>query len=64
MNRIRDLREDHDLSQKEVAAYLLISQQLYSKIETGRMDITGERLIMLAKLYHVTTDYILGLSEK
>ena len=64
MNRIRDLREDHDLSQKEVASYLLISQQLYSKIETGRMDITGERLILLAKLYHVTTDYILGLSDK
>ena len=64
MNRIRDLREDHDLSQKEVASYLLISQQLYSKIETGRMDITGERLILLAKLYHVTTDYILGLSDE
>ena len=64
MNRIRDLREDHDLSQKEIAAYLHISQQLYSKIETGRMDITGERLILLAKLYNVTTDYILGLSEK
>ena len=64
MYRIRDLREDHDLSQKEVAAYLHITQQCYSKIETGRMDITGERLLLLAKLYGVTTDYILGLSEK
>jgi len=64
MYRIRDLREDHDLSQKEVAAYLHITQQCYSKIETGRMDITGERLILLAKLYHVTTDYILGLSDE
>ena len=64
MYRIRDLREDHDLSQKEVAAYLHITQQCYSKIETGRMDITGERLILLAKLYHVTTDYILGISDK
>lgn len=63
MYRIRDLREDHDLSQKEVAAYLHITQQCYSKIETGRMDITGERLILLAKLYHVTADYILGISE-
>jgi len=60
MYRIRDLREDHDLSQKEVAAYLNITQQCYSKIETGRMDITGERLLLLAKLYGVTTDYLLG----
>ncbi|MBQ2929533.1 MAG: helix-turn-helix transcriptional regulator [Clostridia bacterium] len=64
MYRIRDLREDHDLSQKAVATYLHITQQCYSKIETGRMDITGERLLLLAKLYGVTTDYILGLSEK
>ena len=60
MYRIRDLREDHDLSQKEVASYLHITQQCYSKIETGRMDITGERLLLLAKLYGVTTDYLLG----
>ena len=60
MYRIRDLREDHDLSQKEVAAYLHITQQCYSKIETGSMDITGERLLLLAKLYGVTTDYLLG----
>lgn len=64
MYRIRELRVDRNLSQKEVAAYLHITQQCYSKIETGRMDITGERLILLAKLYNVTTDYILGLSEK
>ena len=64
MYRIRDLREDHDLSQKEVEAYLHITQQCYSKIETGRMDITGERLILLAKLYHVTADYILGISPE
>lgn len=64
MYRIRELRVDRSLSQKEVAAYLHITQQCYSKIETGRMDITGERLILLAKLYHVTTDYILGLSDE
>ena len=64
MYRIRELRVDRSLSQKEVAAYLHITQQCYSKIETGRMDITGERLILLAKLYHVTTDYILGLSNE
>ena len=60
MYRIRELRIEQNLSQKEVAAYLHITQQCYSKIETGRMDITGERLLLLAKLYGVTTDYLLG----
>ena len=64
MYRIRDLREDRDMSQKEVADYLHISQQCYSKIETGKMDITGERLILLAKLYQVSTDYLLGLTKQ
>ena len=64
LDKLIALRIDNDLSQKEVAAYLHITQQCYSKIETGRMDITGERLILLAKLYHVTTDYILGISDK
>ena len=64
MYRIRDLRVEQGLSQKDVATYLHITQQCYSKIESGRMDITGERLLLLAKLYGVTTDYILGLSEK
>ena len=63
MYRIRDLREDHDLSQREIAAYLHITQQCYSKIETGRMDITGERLIQLANYYGVSTDYLLGLTK-
>lgn len=64
MYRVRELRIDRGLSQREIAEYLHITQQCYSKIETGRMDITGERLLLLAKLYGVTTDYILGLSEK
>lgn len=63
MYRIRDLREDHDISQKQIAEYLHITQQCYSKIETGKMDINGERLIMLANLYHVSTDYLLGLTK-
>ena len=63
MYRIRDMREDRDLSQKEVADYLHISQQCYSKIETGKMDITGERLILLSQLYQVSTDYLLGLQK-
>lgn len=63
MYRIRDLREDHDLTQAQVAAVIKTTQQQYSKIETGRADISGEKLILLAKFYNVSTDYILGLSK-
>ena len=64
MYRIRDLREDKDLSQTEVAKILQTTQQQYSKIETGKADISGEKLILLAEYYNVTTDYILGLSKE
>lgn len=61
MYRIKDLREDRDLSQKEVAGVIKTSQQQYSKIETGKADISGEKLKLLAKYYNVSADYILGL---
>ena len=61
MYRIRDLREDKDLSQVEVAKVIKTTQQHYSKIETGKSDISGEKLILLAKFYNVSADYILGL---
>ena len=61
MNRIRELREDRDLSQAEIAKVLKTTQQQYSKIETGRSDISGEKLKLLAEFYHVSADYILGL---
>ena len=61
--RIRDLREDHDLTQKEVAKILSCSQQVYSNYELGRRDIPTDILIKLSRLYGVTTDYILGLSN-
>lgn len=61
--RIRDLREDKDLSQKEIAALLNISQSTYSRYESGFLDIPSEILISLSKLYGVSTDYILGLSD-
>ena len=64
MYRIRDLREDRDLTQAQVAEVLHTTQQQYSKIETGKSDISGEKLIKLSKLYGVSTDYILGLSKK
>lgn len=62
--RLRDLREDSDLSQKQVADYLGMSQSGYSKYETGENDVPTSVLIKLAKLYKVTTDYILGVSGK
>ena len=63
MYRIKDLREDKDLSQAEIAKIIHTTQQQYSKIENGKSDISGEKLILLAKFYNVSTDYILGLSN-
>lgn len=57
---IRDLREDHNLKQKEVANYLNISQQTYSNYENGRRYIPVWVVTALAKLYKVSTDYLLG----
>lgn len=62
--RIRDLREDRDLKQRELAEMLHCSQQVYSNYELGERDIPTEVLIRLAKFYGVSTDYILGLSDK
>lgn len=62
--RIRDLREDRDLKQREVAAHLNCSQQVYSNYELGQRDVPTEILISLAKLYDVSVDYILGLTDK
>ena len=63
MYRIPDLREDRDLTQAQIAKILKTTQQQYSKIETGRADISGEKLILLARFYNVSCDYILGLSK-
>lgn len=63
MNRIRDLREDSDLSQAELAKVMKTTQQQYSKIETGKSDISGEKLKLLAEFYNVSVDYILGLID-
>ena len=61
--RIRDLREDHDLMQKEVAAVLGIQQTVYSRYERGFQTIPLEHLIKLADYYRVSTDYLLGRTE-
>ena len=61
--RIRDLREDKDLNQSEIAAILNISQSTYSRYENGNLDVPTEILIALSKFYKVSTDYILGLED-
>ena len=63
MYHIKELREDRDLSQREVAKIIKTTQQHYSKIENGKADINGEKLILLARFYNVSTDYILGLDD-
>ncbi len=61
--RIRDLREDHDLKQKDLAEILNCSQQVYSNYELGQRDIPTEILIRLSEYYRVSVDYLLGLSD-
>ena len=58
--RLRDLREDRDLTQKEVAAVLGIDQRVYSNYETGKREIPARLVIKLAELYGTSTDYIFG----
>ncbi|MDE6111015.1 MAG: helix-turn-helix domain-containing protein [Eubacterium sp.] len=56
--RIRDLREDNDLKQKDLAAYLSIDQSTYSDYENGKINIPIEMLIRIADYYNVTLDYL------
>lgn len=62
-HRIRDLREDKDMTQTEIAKLLNCSQRVYSNYECGDTDIPTEILISLAKIHHTTTDYLLGLTN-
>ena len=64
MNRLRDLREDADLNQTQVAQLLGMSQTGYSKYETGENDIPTRVLIQLADFYQVSVDYILGRTNQ
>jgi len=61
--RIKDLREDKDLKQRQLAEYLNCSQQVYSNYELGQRDIPTDVLIRLSKFYNVSVDYILGLTN-
>ena len=62
--RIRDLREDADLTQTQIAAKLQCSQRIYSNYERGDVDIPTHILIALANLHNTSIDYILGLTDE
>ena len=61
--RLRDLREDHDLTQQQVAEFLGMKQPQYYRYEHGLRDLPTDILIQLARYYHTSTDYILGLTN-
>ena len=61
--RVRDLREDRDWKQRQLAEYLSCSQQVYSNYELGQRDIPTDVLIRLSELYDVSVDYLLGLTN-
>jgi len=63
-HRIRDLREDKDLTQTEMGKILSCSQRVYSNYERGELDIPTEILIKLADFHNVSVDYLLNRTEK
>ena len=63
-NRLRDLREDNDLTQTQVASLLGTSQTMYARYERGANEMPIHHLITLSKYYGVSTDYLLGLSKE
>lgn len=62
--RIRDLREDRDLTQRQIAAYLHCDQSLYSKYEREERDIPLHIMVKLALFYQTSVDYLLGLTDE
>ena len=62
--RLRDLREDNDYTQKEIADVLFTTQPQYYRYESGSRDLPCELLILLAEFYNTSTDYILGLTDE
>lgn len=63
-NRIRNLREDNDLTQQQVADKLFIQREVYRRYETGAREIPLNIAILIAKLYNVSLDYLAGLSNE
>ena len=64
VKRIRDLREDHDKTQQEIAKVLGTSQTMYARYERGANEMPLRHLIKLCNYYNVSADYILGLQDK
>lgn len=62
--RLRDMREDTDLFQKDIAKYLQCTQVCYSQYELGKRDIPTDVLIKLAAFYETSTDYLLGITDE
>ena len=63
-SRLRDMREDNDLTQKEVAALLKIDQRTYSNYETGKREMPVSQYCALADFYKTSVDYLLGLTDE
>ena len=63
-DRIRALREDRDMKQREIAEYLICDQSLYSKYERGERPVPLEVIVKLADYYDVSVDYLLGRTDK
>jgi len=61
--RLKDLREDNDLTQKQVAEILKTAREQYNKYELGKQEIPFHHVIALAKLYNVSIDYLAGLTD-
>ncbi len=64
IKRIRDLREDHDLTQQQIANILGTSQTMYARYERGANELPIRHLITLCNTYNVSADYILGLTDE
>lgn len=63
LTRVRDLREDNDFTQQQIADFLHITQATYSDYESGKINIPLEALCKLADFYHTTADYLLGRTD-
>ncbi len=61
--RLKDIREDNDLTQKEVAAILETTQRQYSRWETGFSEIPANKIVKLSEFYNVSTDFLLGVPQ-
>ena len=64
IKKLRDLREDHDKTQQEIADVLGTSQTMYARYERGANELPIHHLVTLCRFYNVSADYILGLNEK